>query len=162
MRPDNPTHVTDVNERSIAVRLPAPGGELEVTLPSNTNLVPPSYYMLFAVNPTDPLDGRLGPGSVTAGSPGRHCNARVAARWPGVLVLAVTAAASLFAVAACASAPRPHVSPPAAAAPGCTPTRPTRSSPARGHSGGRTTRPRRPSSGRSPGRRGHLGRRAAR
>jgi hypothetical protein len=51
MRPDNPTHVTDVNQRSIAVSFTQAGnGELRVTLPSNDNLVPPSYYMLFAVN----------------------------------------------------------------------------------------------------------------
>jgi Domain of unknown function (DUF1929) len=51
MRPDNPTHVTDVNERSIAVSFTQAGnGELRITLPSNSNLVPPSYYMLFAVN----------------------------------------------------------------------------------------------------------------
>ncbi len=51
MRPDNPTHVTDVNERSIAVGFTQAGpGELRITLPSNSNLVPPSYYMLFAVS----------------------------------------------------------------------------------------------------------------
>jgi hypothetical protein len=51
MRPDNPTHVTDVNQRSIAVGFKRAGnGYLRVTLPSNPNLVPPSYYMLFAVN----------------------------------------------------------------------------------------------------------------
>jgi hypothetical protein len=51
MRPDNPTHVTDVNERSIAVNFTQAGdGRLRITLPSNPNLVPPSYYMLFAVN----------------------------------------------------------------------------------------------------------------
>jgi hypothetical protein len=51
MRPDNPTHVTDVNQRSIAVRFqPAGNGYLKITLPSNPNLIPPSYYMLFAVN----------------------------------------------------------------------------------------------------------------
>jgi Domain of unknown function (DUF1929) len=51
MRPDNPTHVTDVNERSIAVRFTRTGGdELRITLPSNPDLVPPSYYMLFAIN----------------------------------------------------------------------------------------------------------------
>jgi len=51
MRPDNPTHVTDVNERSIAVPFQRVGGnDLDVTIPSNTNLIPPSYYMLFAVN----------------------------------------------------------------------------------------------------------------
>ena len=51
MRPDNPTHVTDVNERSIAVPFaPAADGDLRVTLPSNPDLIPPSYYMMFAVS----------------------------------------------------------------------------------------------------------------
>ena len=51
MRPDNPTHVTDVNERSIAVPFtPSVHGGLKVTIPSNPDLIPPSYYLLFAVN----------------------------------------------------------------------------------------------------------------
>jgi hypothetical protein len=51
MKPDNPTHVTDVNARSIAVGFTqGSNGKLEITLPSNPNLVPPGYYMLFAVN----------------------------------------------------------------------------------------------------------------
>ena len=51
MRPDNPTHVTDVNERSIAVPFTrSADGSLRMRIPSNPNLVPPSYYMLFAVN----------------------------------------------------------------------------------------------------------------
>jgi hypothetical protein len=51
MRPDNPTHVTDVNERSVAVSFTQAGnGELKITLPSDANLLPPSYYMLFATN----------------------------------------------------------------------------------------------------------------
>ena len=51
MRPDNPTHVTDVNERSVAVTFTRAGpGELRITLPSDANLLPPSYYILFAVN----------------------------------------------------------------------------------------------------------------
>jgi hypothetical protein len=51
MRPDNPTHVTDVNARSIALPFTRVGaGELRVTVPANDNLIPPSYYMLFAVN----------------------------------------------------------------------------------------------------------------
>ena len=59
MRPDNPTHVTDVNERSIAVSFTQAGpGELKITLPANSNLVPPSYYMLFAINSKGvPSDG---------------------------------------------------------------------------------------------------------
>jgi hypothetical protein len=51
MRPDNPTHVTDVNARSIGVSFTSAGnGYLRVTIPSNSNVIPPSYYMLFAVN----------------------------------------------------------------------------------------------------------------
>jgi Domain of unknown function (DUF1929) len=51
MRPDNPTHVTDVNQRSIAVTFTrTSSGQLWIKLPSNPNLVPPSYYMLFAVS----------------------------------------------------------------------------------------------------------------
>ena len=51
MRPDNPTHVTDVNARSIAVNFTQAGnGYLRITIPSNSNIIPPSYYLLFAVN----------------------------------------------------------------------------------------------------------------
>ena len=51
MRPDNPTHVTDVTQRSIAVSFKNVGhGYLEITLPSNGNLVLPGYYMLFAID----------------------------------------------------------------------------------------------------------------
>ena len=51
MRPDNPTHVTDVNARSIAVNFSQAGnGYLRITIPSNSNIIPPSYYLLFAVN----------------------------------------------------------------------------------------------------------------
>jgi hypothetical protein len=51
MRPDNPTHVTDVNARSIAVNFTQAGnGYLRITIPSNSNVIPPSYYLLFAVN----------------------------------------------------------------------------------------------------------------
>jgi Galactose oxidase-like, Early set domain/GlxA beta barrel domain len=51
MRPDNPTHVTDVNQRSVAISFSrTSSGDLWITLPANDNLVPPSYYMLFAVN----------------------------------------------------------------------------------------------------------------
>jgi len=51
MRPDNPTHVTDVNERSIGISFRrSAGGYLKITIPSDDNLVPPSYYMLFAIS----------------------------------------------------------------------------------------------------------------
>jgi hypothetical protein len=51
MRPDNPTHVTDVNARSIGVNFTQAGnGYLNITLPASANIVPPSYYMLFAIN----------------------------------------------------------------------------------------------------------------
>src|SRR5262249_1923080 len=51
MRPDNATHVTDVNARSVGISFTrAGGGSLTVTIPSNDNVIPPGYYMLFAVN----------------------------------------------------------------------------------------------------------------
>jgi hypothetical protein len=51
MRPDNATHVTDVNARSIGISFTRVGGDyLKVTIPSNDNVVPPSYYLLFAVS----------------------------------------------------------------------------------------------------------------
>ncbi len=51
MRPDNATHVTDVNARSIGISFKRVGGDyLRVTIPSNDNVVPPGYYMLFAIN----------------------------------------------------------------------------------------------------------------
>jgi hypothetical protein len=51
MRPDNPTHVTDVNERSVAIPFRAAGASrLVITVPPGGNLIPPSYYMLFAVS----------------------------------------------------------------------------------------------------------------
>jgi hypothetical protein len=51
MRPDNPTHVTDVNQRSIAAPIRDVGnGTITISIPSNPNVIPPSYYMLFAVS----------------------------------------------------------------------------------------------------------------
>ncbi len=51
MRPDNSTHVTDVNARSIGVDFTRVGSDyLKITIPSNDNIVPPSYYMLFAIS----------------------------------------------------------------------------------------------------------------
>jgi hypothetical protein len=59
MRPDNPTHVTDVNARSVAVSFTrTANGELRITLPASGDLLPPSYYMLFAVSKRGlPSDG---------------------------------------------------------------------------------------------------------
>jgi hypothetical protein len=51
MRPDNATHVTDVNARSVGITFARVGSDyLKITIPSNDNIVPPSYYMLFAIN----------------------------------------------------------------------------------------------------------------
>jgi Domain of unknown function (DUF1929) len=51
MRPDNPTHVTDVNARSIAIPFTrVSSDELKVKVPANDNLIPPSYYTLYAIN----------------------------------------------------------------------------------------------------------------
>ena len=125
MRPDNPTHVTDVNERSIAVSFTQAGhGELKITLPSNPNLVPPSYYMLFAINSKGIPSGRLlGPGPVRCVRL-RPAPGELARGWPwprrqrrsllcrGGLRLAARATSTAT-----------------VSAPGCTPIRPTRSSP---------------------------------
>jgi hypothetical protein len=50
IRPSATTHVTDVDQRSIAVDFTADGDKVTVTLPKNRNLVPAGWYMLFAVD----------------------------------------------------------------------------------------------------------------
>ncbi|MFE7135279.1 galactose oxidase-like domain-containing protein [Streptomyces sp. NPDC057638] len=48
MRPSAVTHVTDVDQRTVALELTTtPGGEVTVTVPSNRALVPSGWYMLF-------------------------------------------------------------------------------------------------------------------
>ncbi|OIJ98727.1 galactose oxidase [Streptomyces sp. MUSC 14] len=48
IRPSASTHVTDVDQRSIALDFKASGNKLTVTVPTNRNLVPSGWYMLFA------------------------------------------------------------------------------------------------------------------
>jgi hypothetical protein len=52
MRPSSVTHATDVQQRSIALPMTraADGSGVSVTIPGNSALVPPGWYMLFVVN----------------------------------------------------------------------------------------------------------------
>ncbi|MFE9454917.1 galactose oxidase-like domain-containing protein [Streptomyces sp. NPDC006739] len=47
MRPSASTHVTDVDQRSVALDFKASGDEVTVTVPKDRNLVPSGWYMLF-------------------------------------------------------------------------------------------------------------------
>jgi hypothetical protein len=44
------THTFDMNQRVSTLSFTAAGGALNVTVPSNRNLVPPGHYMLFLLN----------------------------------------------------------------------------------------------------------------
>ncbi|GAA4822135.1 kelch motif-containing protein [Streptomyces ziwulingensis] len=50
IRPSAATHVTDVDQRSIALEFEAVGDRLTVTVPGNGNLVPSGWYMLFVTD----------------------------------------------------------------------------------------------------------------
>lgn len=71
MRPSSVTHVTDVNQRSVAVAFTRTGPDtLRITIPRFGNLLPPGYYMLFADNAAGlPSTGHMvdvpAPGSVS-------------------------------------------------------------------------------------------------
>jgi hypothetical protein len=47
IRPSASTHVTDVDQRSIALDFRTSGNRITVTVPKNRNLVPSGWYMLF-------------------------------------------------------------------------------------------------------------------
>ena len=47
IRPSAVTHVTDVEQRSIALKVTRLAGAIDVTLPTSTGLLPPGWYMLF-------------------------------------------------------------------------------------------------------------------
>ncbi|WP_406436288.1 kelch motif-containing protein [Streptomyces sp. NBC_00631] len=47
IRPSATTHVTDVDQRSIALDFRTSGNRVTVTVPGNRNLVPSGWYMLF-------------------------------------------------------------------------------------------------------------------
>ncbi|MER6981869.1 kelch motif-containing protein [Streptomyces carpinensis] len=50
IRPSASTHVTDVDQRSIALDFKASGDKVTVTVPRNRNLVQSGWYMLFVVD----------------------------------------------------------------------------------------------------------------
>ncbi|MEU9972471.1 kelch motif-containing protein [Streptomyces sp. NPDC051014] len=50
IRPSATTHVTDVDQRSVALDFTTSGDRLTVTVPENRNLVPSGWYMVFAVD----------------------------------------------------------------------------------------------------------------
>jgi hypothetical protein len=50
VRPGSFTHVTNVEQRSVALKFSREGDRLRVTVPDDPALVPPGWYMLFAVD----------------------------------------------------------------------------------------------------------------
>ncbi len=50
IRPSAVTHVTDVEQRSVALRFTRREGGVEVTIPRNAGLLPSGWYMLFVDN----------------------------------------------------------------------------------------------------------------
>jgi hypothetical protein len=50
VRPGTPTHAFDMEQRLVGLTFTAGSGVLTVTAPSNGNIAPPGYYMLFVLN----------------------------------------------------------------------------------------------------------------
>jgi len=50
IRPSASTHVTDIDQKSIALDLEKTGDGIEVTVPKNRNLVQSGWYMLFVTD----------------------------------------------------------------------------------------------------------------
>ncbi|WP_415940823.1 galactose oxidase-like domain-containing protein [Streptomyces sp. 067-1] len=50
IRPSASTHVTDVDQRSVALDFKADGDKLTVTVPGSRNVVPSGWYMLFVTD----------------------------------------------------------------------------------------------------------------
>jgi hypothetical protein len=50
MRPSAVTHVTDVDQRSIALEMKKTADGIQVTVPKNRALVPSGWYMLFVTD----------------------------------------------------------------------------------------------------------------
>ncbi|MEU5363083.1 kelch motif-containing protein [Streptomyces sp. NPDC005925] len=50
IRPSASTHVTDVDQRSVALDFRVSGDKVTVTVPTNRNLVPSGWYMLFVTD----------------------------------------------------------------------------------------------------------------
>ncbi len=51
VRPSAVTHVTDIEQRSIALTVKPTDGAVELAVPSDPSLVPDGWYMLFVTNP---------------------------------------------------------------------------------------------------------------
>ncbi|WP_242424050.1 galactose oxidase early set domain-containing protein [Frankia sp. EI5c] len=47
IRPSSVTHSSDSNQRSVDLTVTGTGTTISVAVPSNPNLAPPGYYMLF-------------------------------------------------------------------------------------------------------------------
>jgi Domain of unknown function (DUF1929) len=50
IKPGAVTHSFDMDQRFVGLSFTSSGGTLNVTVPANSNLLPPGYYMLFLVN----------------------------------------------------------------------------------------------------------------
>ncbi|MFI1174976.1 radical copper oxidase GlxA [Streptomyces melanogenes] len=50
IRPSATTHVTDIDQRSVALDVAKTADGVRVTVPKNRNLVPPGWYMLFVTD----------------------------------------------------------------------------------------------------------------
>ncbi|MBO0518075.1 DUF1929 domain-containing protein, partial [Streptomyces beijiangensis] len=50
IRPSASTHVTDIDQTSVALTVKRAPGGVRVTLPTNRNLVQPGWYMLFVTD----------------------------------------------------------------------------------------------------------------
>lgn len=50
LKPGSATHSFDMDQRFVGLPFSVQNGGLSVSLPKNSNLVPPGYYMLFLVN----------------------------------------------------------------------------------------------------------------
>ena len=50
IRPSSVTHVTDIEQRSLALTMKATGDGVDLTIPTGSGLVPSGYYMLFLVS----------------------------------------------------------------------------------------------------------------
>ena len=50
LKPGSATHSFDMDQRFVGLPFSVQNGGLSVSLPKNSNLTPPGYYMLFLVN----------------------------------------------------------------------------------------------------------------
>ena len=50
IRPGSNTHEIDTDQRSVPLTFTAAGTTVTAQVPTNKNLLPPGYYMLFIVN----------------------------------------------------------------------------------------------------------------